>query len=367
MRLSLYKKYGERMGNYLEEKGVFHVPGKYDADPEEGKIWLSHSYPIKAFEKFLGYYDREERIAYNPSISFNTDFSYCLAACEYSKNPGQDRVIMDDSESELYSKKADFALKKFRRDYAISGSFHFFIRRYRKYSRAKGMSESSEVAAAVSKALISCSFNGQADGDGGLQSRYARYVSGSGTRAVFQGISMWLSYPGMDRDKCIAGKIGESPDKFYYGIFPKDLQSPTDRAHSAAVQSPLYEGWINDKYKFLNKIVDGDFSPDILFERSSMDMLRLNSVLMSSGIIIQTPESLKILTKAIQFREKNPDFYFTSDTGPSILIASKSKSLLEEFRENIDDPFIDGSFKYDQHINKMKEFKRESEKFFNSL
>ncbi|MGP6207371.1 mevalonate pyrophosphate decarboxylase [Cuniculiplasma sp. SKW3] len=360
MRNSRFKKYGQEIQRFLEREDLLIIPGKYEADPEEGRIWYSHSYPIKAFEKFLGYYDKDERIAYNPSISFNTDFSFCLSACVYSKNPGQDKVILDDETSETYTKKAEFALSKFKKDYSISGSFGFYIKRYRRYEKSKGMSESSAVASAVSKSLISCAFNGEADKDLALQSRYARYVSGSGTRAVFDGISMWLSYPGMRKDDCFALKIKDRPEEIKYGIFPKNNQSPTDSAHVKAIESPFYDSWVNEKYKFIRKNMKKSFDLDDLLQRSTVDMLSLNSVLLSSGLMIQTPESLRILEKAIKFKEKHDGFYFTADTGPSIMILTKDEKLIDEFSEGIGDNFLPGGFNFKQHLDYVEKFKREA-------
>lgn len=360
MRNSKFKRYGQEIQRFLEGEDLLIFPGKYHASPEEGKIWYSHSYPIKAFEKFLGYYDRDERIAYNPSISFNTDFSFCLSACVYSEESGEDKVILDNEESDIYRKKAEFALSKFKRDYSISGSFSFYIKRYRRYEKAKGMSESSAVASAVSKSLIYCAFNGEANEDLALQSRYARYVSGSGTRAVFDGISMWLSYPGIRKDDCFALKIKERPEEIKYGIFPKNNQSPTDNAHLSAIRSPFYDSWVNEKYKFIRKNMRKSFDLDDLLQRSTVDMLSLNSVLLSSGLMIQTPESLRILEKAIKFKEKHDDFYFTADTGPSIMILTRDEKLLQEFREGIDDNFLPGGFNFLRHLDYMEEFKREA-------
>lgn len=366
MRNSRFRKFGQEIQAHLTEEGIFRSPGNYRADPLEDRIWVSHSYPIKAMEKFLGYYDRDERIAYNPSVSFNTDFSFCLAACSYSRKSGEDSVILDGVRDEIYSKKAQFALSKFRKEYSIGGSFHFYIKRYRKYEKAKGMSESSEVASAVSKAIISAAFNGEADRDYALQSRYARYVSGSGTRAVYNGISMWLSYPGIRKEDCLAFKITDLPDNIHYGIFPKNIESATDSAHVKAVKSPFYNDWVNEKYKFLRRNMKKGFNTDDLLSRSSEDMLGLNSVLLSSGLVIQTPESLRILARAIKFRERNEGFYFTADTGPSILIASLDGSMLNEFREGLDDRYLAGSFDFNQHKRRLEEFRKESSEYLSS-
>ena len=80
-----YKFEGENIKRKLIEKGLYRQLEKYNPELEPDKISIGYSYPIKAFEKFLGYYDDYYKIAYNPSISFNTDFSLVYSACMYTK------------------------------------------------------------------------------------------------------------------------------------------------------------------------------------------------------------------------------------------------------------------------------------------
>ncbi len=362
MKITGLKELGDSIKDMLIQKDYFKNNKKYNANLIDGNISSGYGYPIKAFEKFLGYYDSPNRVAYNPSISMSTNFSYCLSACKYNKNGKMDTVIVDGISDENYDKKAKYALDYFRNDFGIKGTFDFYIKRYRKYDRGKGMSESAAVAASVSRSLITNVFGNDADDI--LISKYARLVSGSGTRAVHNGISMWLSYPDMDLNYCTAVKISGMPEKLYYGIFPKFTNQKTDQAHRLAVKSEFYEPWIRNKYNFIEKYIERDFDLDLLLKRGIEDTLNLHSVLFSQGMILQTEESINLIKNIINFSSNNEGFYFSADTGPSIMILSPEKNLIEQFRENKRDEFIYGSNDFKEHEKNMGSFLKEAIDYF---
>ena len=360
------KEKGERIKDSLMEIGAYKEISYDLPETEDMKTTTSTSYPIKAFEKFLGFYDNNEKIAFNPSISFNTDFSYCISSCRYLKEEGKDFVRLDGETSSTYKAKADRALSYFKKRFNLHGSFQFNVRRFRRYENAKGMSESSAVAAAVSLSLVENVFPSSANKES-IASRFARLVSGSGTRACINGLSIWLSYPGIDPDQSFAVRLKNNPMKFYYGIFPNSQNIATDKAHETAVKSIFYGSWIMDKYDALNTAVENNFDEGYLLKRGQKDSLSLHSVLLSGGLIVQTPESISLIRKILDFQNKNEGIYLNADTGPSIMIASTEKSLLKEFYENEGSRYLEGSFRFEGHLANEAEFKKESEEFFSGL
>ncbi|WP_010916684.1 mevalonate 3,5-bisphosphate decarboxylase [Thermoplasma volcanium] len=363
MEISKFQSLGDKIRTMLEDHGYLSENNDYEPNPIDGNISISYAYPIKAFEKFLGYYDVENRVAYNPSISMRTDFSYCIAACRYNKNGNEDTVILDGVTDEKYLRKAKFALDYFRKEFRIKGSFDFYIRRYRRYTKAKGLSESSAVAAAVSRALIKNVFGEGPALDDVFVSKYARLVSGSGTRAAHSGISIWLSYPGINLRECAAFRVADDPHDVYYGIFPKYTDIATDSAHSVAVKSIFYASWLEDKYANIKRLIEHNFDIDELLISGENDMLKLNAILFSGGLIIQTGESLRIL-RAIQDFKKNGDLFFTADTGPSIMVLSRDKSLIEELRQSVEDPYIEGTYNFNRHTRDLNNFTKEANEYF---
>lgn len=362
-----YKFEGDSIRKKLTDAGIYRPLDNYEPDPEDNKISVGYSYPIKAFEKFLGYYDSYYNIAYNPSISFNTDFSLIFSACRYNKNSGNDDVMLDGKPADKYMERYRKPLEFFRKNNNIKGSFSFYIKRYRKYSDAKGMSESSAVASAVSRSIVKNILGEGAGRDDSIVSRYARMVSGSGTRAAVNGPSIWLSYPGINENESYAVKIPADVTKINYAIFPANIDYQTTSAHSESVKSPFYNSWISEKYRRLSDIVSRGFNTEDLMERGLEDMFSLNSVLMSRGNIVQTPESLALLKIFLEFRKKNPGIYITGDTGPSLMVMSSDKRLLDEFLEISGGNYLKGGHNPDAHKKYMNEFRKEAEEYFSSL
>jgi diphosphomevalonate decarboxylase len=361
-----FKKRGESLKEQLIEYANFNEIQYTEPELEDFKESTSMAYPIKAFEKFLGFYDKTEKIAYNPSISFNTDFSFCISSCRYTREEGKDSVNLDGIQNTSYTSKASKALTYFKSRFSIKGSFQFRVKRFRRYENAKGMSESSAVAASVSRSLISNVFPNHPDQDL-LASRFARLVSGSGTRACINGLSLWLSYPGINPDQSFAFKIKDNPMQFYYGIFPKKQSVKTDLAHEFAVRSTFYRSWIQDKYTALELALKSGFDENYLLKRGQQDSLNLHSVLLSSGLMVQTPESIKLISEILEFQKNNEGIFLNADTGPSIMIGSKEKSLIKEFQESRSDQFLHGSFNFPNQYKELNNFKKESTEYFSKL
>ncbi len=356
---------GNKILKKLENYGLYKKLKNYNKDIENNKITTGYSYPIKAFEKFLGYYDDYNKIAYNPSISFNTDFSVCFSACRYTKEENRDSVFLDN---DYYKNKMryEMPINFIKNELKINGSFQFFIKRYKKYENAKGMSESSAVASAVSRSIVKNVYD-EAYKDDSFVSRYAKFVSGSGTRAAINGPSMWLSYPGIKEKDSFAFEIPLNVKKMNYYIFPKNIEYETSNAHKTALQSIFYESWINDKYNKINEIIDNNFPINMLMKRSMEDMFNLNSILLSKGNVIQTPESINLLKKFLKFKEKNDSIYITGDTGPSLMVMSDDDSLIKEFLSTVDDYYLKGNHNPDDHKSLYKNFENEANEYFNSL
>ncbi len=334
------REIGRILESELVAKGIFRPSESHVADLEEGRITHGYGYPITGLEKFLGYFDETINIANFPSISIVTDFSVAHAYCRYIREPGMDGVMLDGKESKKYSDKAKKALQFFKSKEGISGSFRFYVERKKRYRDAKGLGESASVAAAVSRALMENAFGKGASGDITLTSRFARLVSGSGTRSVSGGLSLWLSYPYMEEEKSAGYFIRDPGEEIHVGAFPKPSHILTDSAHRLAESSDFYGRWVSSKYQHLIEEFDNDFDMGHLMNRAQEEMYTLNSVILSRGHFIQTPESLSIINALNDFREKNPDLYYTADTGPTIVLLSRDKKLIEEFVSGREEEFL---------------------------
>lgn len=331
------------LGNIIErgliDRGIFKPILEHQPDLEDGRITTGYGHPITGLEKFLGYFDESINIANFPSISIVTDFSISHAVCKYSKKGGGDEVWLDGKQDRKYTEKAIRALQFFKSVYEISGSFKFYIERRKKYQDAKGLGESAAVAASVSRALMANVFGTDGPKDVTLTSRFARMVSGSGTRSVSGGLSIWLSYPYIEESHS-AGYFIRDTDDFHVGAFPMPSLIVTDSAHKLAKSSDFYGRWVSSKYQNLLAELDGGFDTSHLMSRAQEEMYTLNSIILSRGHFIQTPQSLEIVNSLVKFQERNKGLYFTADTGPSIVLLSKDRKLIEEFVFSRDEEFI---------------------------
>lgn len=328
------KDRGEEIYERLVDQGLFRDPGKYEPLLEDGKITYGEGYPITAIEKFLGYFDKQINIANFPSISFNTDYSRALTACRYSSEPGSDSVILDGENDQKYMNRAGKAINYFKSIFGIRGSFSFYIRRLKRYDEAKGLGESAAIASSTSRAIVGNVFGSEATKDNVFVSRLARLVSGSGTRSAMGGFSLWLSYPWIRDELCHGVSLPVDYSKFNVMTIPAVHEIRTEGAHDLALSSPFYARWMINKFGKILDLMDSGFEIDDMMKHAEADMYLMHSLLMSKGTVIHTPDSLRLINSLKRFKEKNEGIYYTADTGPSLVIMSKERRMLEEFAED---------------------------------
>lgn len=320
---------GEHVLDLVKSKGFYKKLTNYEPELSDGKVTYGEGYPITAFEKFLGYYDKVMNIAHAPSISMTTDFSLAKCVCKYSKK-GRDVFFLDGETNETYTKRMEKALTAFKSITGIGGSFELSINRIKKYEKAKGLGESAAVASAASRAIISNVFGSEASKDNSFVSRFARLASGSGTRSAINGISVWVSYPKIKEEDCRGyGPILKGD--LYFATFPDFHNIKTMDAHGVASSSPFYPIWIKDKFDRIAKILNSDTNIENLIKQGQEDTFYLRSLLISGGIIVDTEKSVKLINNVKEFQRDGRSVYLTADTGPSITVLSPSKKELNNF------------------------------------
>ncbi len=337
------KELSAKVHGTISEMNGYRLPVKHDLFLEDSRTGFGACYPIKAVEKFLGYYDPEFNIAYNPSISFSTDFSISTAFCRYLSKPGKDSISFNGAMDPKYSARSEKALRNFRKLFPVPGHFQFAVRLKRRYAEAKGFSESSAVAGAVAKALVSCVFEANAAKDLEFVSTVARLVSGSGTRAVFNGFSIWESFAGMHPEESCAHPLRVDPSKLNFLAFPQRGSIATSSAHGIAVKSPFYYSWIKEKLATESKYLQHDPTLEVLLARGVEDSYRLHSILLSQGDNVWSEGTVSIIRKVKEFNARNGGLYSLMDTGPSVVVASMDRNVLGEFRQFAEMRSIQGS------------------------
>jgi len=315
----------------LDEHGILAHMEHHKPELEEGRESFGIGYPITGIEKFLGYFDKSINIANFPSISLTTDFSIAFSRCVYLKETGKDRVLLDGVSKPNYTERAKKAIEFFKNLYEIRGSFQFEIRRKRKYASAKGLGESAAIAAAAARSLAVNVFGESVLKDSAMISRLARLVSGSGTRSVTGGVSVWVSYPYIDEAASYGSRLPVDVNKIHFGCFPFPSPTLTVNAHEKAVLSPFYNSWGSLKADEILGIIRGGYDINHLLDLAQQDMFRMHSVMMSQGEFLVTSDSLRILQDFMEFQKKNEGIFVTADTGPSLVLLSLDRGLIEDF------------------------------------
>jgi diphosphomevalonate decarboxylase len=106
--------------------------------------------------------------------------------------------------------------------------------------------------------------------------------------------------------------------------------------------SPFYSGWAAMKAGEIEDIIQRGYDIDNLLYRAQQEMYRMHSVLLSQGVFIHSPQSLKILLSFMEFQKKHEGIYITADTGPSLVLMSMDKGLIQDFIEKQKTEFIWG-------------------------
>jgi len=331
---------GIKLSRKLRDLGLYKEVSDPDISIEYGKISYGYGYSIKAIEKFLGYYDPKYHIPYNPSISFRTDFALCEVCCMPVKGMARDHIIFNGEYIERYQERGEKALDIFRDLTGTEARFLFYVKMSRKYDKAKGLSESAAVASAVSMALLRNVMNHEPQEE--QISRFAKLVSGSGTRSSIDGFSYWQAFPGMPENESYAFKIPVDYSDFYFAAFPQFVSIETSDLHSLVKESPLFQQWVLLKYPDINHLIDDSFPINDMMIRAMQEMVSLANVAKSVGKEIHNDMTLTVIEKVLSFRKRGLNLSVTTDTGPSAIVMSSDRSLLEEFVSEVPLPHLMG-------------------------
>lgn len=362
-----FREMGEEIRKKLLDSGLIPKQKEHIPALEDGKISYGFGYPITGLEKFLGYFDRQFNLAYFPSISYLTDFSMTYSGCMYSSETGSDSVVLDGKTDETYNGRSLKAINYIKDLYGIKGSLHFYLKRKKKYGNAKGLGESASVAAAASRSAISCIFGREGLDDNPFVSRFARIVSGSGTRSVAGSISMWISYPSIRESESYGFPLNLDHGKMHFCAYPFPADFPTENAHGIAHSSPGYNGWVKEKLQRMLGYAETGFYLEDLIERTQKDMYSMHSLLMYSGNMVLNSGSISLIERIRKFRLKNEgNIVYTADTGPSLSVISDDQKLISEFTDENPGSIV-GSIPDQSTVQIPQRFKKEAEEYLGKL
>lgn len=181
----------------------------------------------------------------------------------------------------------------------------------------------------------------------------ARLGSGSASRSVFNGFSIWHQGYQQDGLDSFAEQIETQWPEFCVGLLEIDVKqkpvSSTQGMQNTVETCELYQAWPKqanaDVQTVLQAIKDRDFS--LLGKTAEHNALTMHATMIATWppIVYWQPESVKAMHTVWQLREQGVDVYFTMDAGPNLkllFLETQKPAIKQAFRDiKILEPFKD--------------------------
>ncbi len=352
------KKDYEEILQALDVNNYFipEIPTNLEFRRDSGEVY-SMAYPIQGILKYHGFSgDPNNRIAYFPSISLNNSCANTISFLKFDKNLKEDHAILNGNE--IFDDKLErikLALNVIR-DYsqvktkAVLVSRNF-LKSIKGNEIGKGLGTSASGSAALALAATSIVYD---NCDEYLKNRrlisfFSRYLSGSGCRSAVGGLALWLSHPTIDPLDCFAVRLDKKEHQSFIDnisllTIPIESELKTDQAHKAAPTSPYFLPWLKQRKQNIIAFIDAlnNHKLDSIGEIAEYDTNCLHHITITAredNIIAWKPDTLKIMIKTRELREKNNyHVYYSIDTGPSVVLITlrdEKKEIIEELNSII--------------------------------
>jgi len=304
------------------------------------------AYPIQGILKYHGLSDWENRIAFLPSVSMNNSAAYTVTYVEWNNEPGKDKIIINEKEVSGRARERVIQLLDTLREMFGSGSRATVISK-NFAPKGKGLGTSASGSAALALAAIDAALGSEYSKNHRFVSVISRYVAGSGCRAATGGISLWLSYPGIESANSFSVRLDSGRfEKLSLITIPVESRLridgkpfTTEVAHRSAPKSPFFKEWMlmrKDKIFSLLEAVER-CNWKTIGSLAETDTIHLHSVTMSSdGLVLWEPETLKVIRTVYELRESGVPVYFSVDTGPTVVLLTE-KRFEDEVAESLGD------------------------------
>ncbi len=356
------KKEAEEISVFLKMKGISlpSLPKDLKARKNEGEAFTI-AYPIQGLLKYHGLANKEHRTANFPSISLNNDAFFTVTYVKFSKDFQKDRFILNgieigsnDQKFHRVSHQLDFIRKYSKISTKALIISRNIIKKNNKTVLGKGIGTSASAGAAIAHAVISILYDNEVNYTSNLSLRalFSRYLAGSAIRSCVGGIGLWISHPNMEPEESFGIRLDTKEIQTFINdidLITISIKSiiQTDKAHEIAPLSPFYESWMktrkNQIMKFYNALINENFQ--IIGEMTEFDTLQLHAITMTGSpdknLILWTPETISIMHLTRNLRKHGIPVYFSIDTGPSVVLLTKTKYTKEilEHLINLNDNF----------------------------
>jgi phosphomevalonate decarboxylase len=280
---------------------------------------------MQALVKYHGLKDWKLRIPYHDSISVNTTSLGSQVVVRDAKRGSEGGMLVegkknDDALRRLQNVSNRLTGKKFEdlRLRLESGNFPRLD--------AKGLGFSSSAGAALTLALFHAVSKDKPDYR--ELSMVARLFAGSASRTVVGGYSRL--YAGKGYEDTYAEKFADEKDlPLRMVIVPLTSAVRTEDAHREVESSPFFKSRVESASKRCEEMERAIKGGDLrkVGELTEKDTLELHAVTMTgaNGLVIMSPDTIKIIAKVRELRSNGIEAYFSMQTGPSVFINTSEK------------------------------------------
>ncbi len=342
------KYFKEIFQQIKKEYNTKSYPTKITTKQTNNKTATAIAYPIQGILKYHGMPDWKYRTAYFPSISLCNDAAYTITTVEFSEKIKKDIIIINNKQPTEREKERILAIINFLRKETKTNlgvkiiSNNYFsnnkqISSDKKNEIPKGLGTSASAGAALALAAIDALLGKKYSSNEQFVSAIARLLAGSACRSVTGGISLWLSYVGIEHENCIALRLDNNQFQNIELItipIASTKELKTEQAHLSATSSPFFKEWLESRKKTLPLAIDAIKRNDFfsLAKLAEQDTTALHLITMTGAppLILYENKTLQIMEICTSLRKQEIPIYLSIDTGPTVVFMTT-----EEYTERI--------------------------------
>ncbi len=334
----LMAAWNARILEALQAHGIAIEP--YPRQPLQGRpsgAAAAKAYPIQGILKYHGLADWRLRIAYLPSISVNNDAAYTLTWVAFDPHLAEDEVIINGERATGRPwERVAASLEVIRQAVHIRSKARVVSKNVARAGRVgKGLGTSASASAALAAAALAAALGPEGLANRRLLSCMARLLAGSGCRSATGGLSLWLSYEGMEHEESFSVRLDVHDELSDLALLTVPLDSRiglvTEAAHREAPHSPFYPSWMESRgpeiIECLEALARRDWRP--IGQLAELDSIRLHAVTMTASrenkLFAWEPENIPLFRLCNALREEGIPVYFSTDTGPTTVLLTERR------------------------------------------
>lgn len=299
------------------------------------------AYTNIALIKYWGKRNKELFLPVTSSLSLTLGEFYTDTTLEWNRDSIHDTFTLDGQiqDANAIDKVSRF-INMFRDLSGIQRPVH--VKSINHVPTAAGLASSASAFAALASSCNDLFGTQLSDKE---LSTYARRGSGSATRSLFGGFTMWHEGVGNDSDSSYAEMIDSADWDIGMVVVminkqQKKISSRVGMEHTIET-SPFYKLWPETVAEDLNAIIPAIKEQDIktigqIAEHNAMKM-HATIIAANPSMTYWEPESLTAINTVRELREAGIDCYFTMDAGPNVKVIcrlSQADQIKEAFEKH---------------------------------